>query len=1105
MSSTTSNSCMNKPYSQVYSLTDPRFAFFSNVSNGNIIYYSSVYKRYVASSDALIWTESTKTLSSQNITSNVSTIIDVSSTLPVSDFSFTVDGGFLYITPLARVIPLTTGQVIITYSGSIILTGSQNSLTFIDRSTGDSWDSYSSAGIFNIQGSTSGTKLQIGNTGLLSLFGTASGLTLYERLASPTNRFTLYCSSTGSLLNVDYNGSSIATITTAGITTLIPTTIQTTLGTTGTYYPSLVPLSASTSTGQIINTHASLNYNLATSTLTVPNITGTITNASGITIAVYSPSSTTLYFAFTRIQIGSTSVPIYTTNTALSYVPSTAMLSLQNINIGGTITDYASSTGTSGQYLTCVSGTNIKWSTLPVIGTGTITINAGTYLTGSGSFVLNQTTNTTISLATNGTNLNTVSTLVARDASGNFSAGTITASLTGLASLATNLNAGGVYQIVYQSASGTTAYLAPSTAGLLLQTNSTTSAPSWVNPNTLSVASSTTAVNTGTTAQTTGTFYPSFVPLSTTQTAQAYSVYSGLSYNVGTSSLITTNFTGLASSAGTVSTIAGSALLTYRFMMSTATGAATGQTVNIDPNITWASTTNILTVPTISTSITGSILNQDYYIPFTTTSTGYNTFLGASDSSLRYNPFSDMLRCPTSNVDTSRVYNTLSLYDTTIPANHFDISHYAGQLIFNNQWSTLAYPLTVDGNGGGCTITNLQVSPYTKTTSVELDGSLILNPSGRKSIGYIEKTINSYDSLITFAGSTWSIPVNGNNPNGRSLTLSLPLEYTVLLSAVTGANFALVQSFYVNTITITMLLNGVAFSNKYETYSPALGIGSLFSYQLSAISSWTIRQPLNQISITFVPTDTGNASDVYSFTMSTTSTITTTANFTMSVSLIRPVSTYTFLATRLTGTGTCTTTNYAGSTISLTSQTLTKNESVSQSLTTLRCDFLQASQVNLVYQSSFSSVLTKTEYFCFLNPDYIRFRCVITFSVPPLIGTELRFNLASATGVGAGANWTGRIVVGGNAYLSTATSTSYAIINYLFTNADQTTSWEIVNPNTATRKSLTSLNFGGTAIETNGCPITTACQYALSTAFPSCVWSVSGATNVSGTFSVYGV
>ena len=77
-----------------------------------------------------------------------------------------------------------------------------------------------------------------------------------------------------------------------------------------------------------------------------------------------------------------------------------------------------------------------------------------------------------------GTNANTASTLVLRDASGNFTAGTITAALTGNATSATNLAGGSVGLIPYQSAAATTVFLAAGTAGQFLKSNGA-AAPSW--------------------------------------------------------------------------------------------------------------------------------------------------------------------------------------------------------------------------------------------------------------------------------------------------------------------------------------------------------------------------------------------------------------------------------------------------------------------------------------------------------------------------------------------------------------------------------------------------------------------------------------------------
>ena len=61
------------------------------------------------------------------------------------------------------------------------------------------------------------------------------------------------------------------------------------------------------------------------------------------------------------------------------------------------------------------------------IGNGILTLNTGTYLSGSTTFSANQTGNTTFNVTTNATSANTASTIVARDSNGNFLAGAISA------------------------------------------------------------------------------------------------------------------------------------------------------------------------------------------------------------------------------------------------------------------------------------------------------------------------------------------------------------------------------------------------------------------------------------------------------------------------------------------------------------------------------------------------------------------------------------------------------------------------------------------------------------------------------------------------------
>jgi hypothetical protein len=83
---------------------------------------------------------------------------------------------------------------------------------------------------------------------------------------------------------------------------------------------------------------------------------------------------------------------------------------------------------------------------------------------------------------------NTPSALVIRNASGNFSAGTITADLTGTASTSTNLSGGTVGAVPYQSAIGTTSFLAAGSSGTVL-TMSSGGVPEWTTAGTSTLAS----------------------------------------------------------------------------------------------------------------------------------------------------------------------------------------------------------------------------------------------------------------------------------------------------------------------------------------------------------------------------------------------------------------------------------------------------------------------------------------------------------------------------------------------------------------------------------------------------------------------------------------
>jgi hypothetical protein len=71
------------------------------------------------------------------------------------------------------------------------------------------------------------------------------------------------------------NATNVTATTFTGDLVGSATLIDTTLQTTGTQFPLMAPLSATTTTGQVAGTHASLSYNVATATLNATNVTAT--------------------------------------------------------------------------------------------------------------------------------------------------------------------------------------------------------------------------------------------------------------------------------------------------------------------------------------------------------------------------------------------------------------------------------------------------------------------------------------------------------------------------------------------------------------------------------------------------------------------------------------------------------------------------------------------------------------------------------------------------------------------------------------------------------------------------------------------------------------
>ena len=114
-----------------------------------------------------------------------------------------------------------------------------------------------------------------------------------------------------------------------------------------------------------------------------------------------------------------------------------------------TVDALPSQTGNDGKYLKTNAGV-ASWATLDPAANGLLTLStAGIGLSGSQVFYANQSDNSTFTITSNATDLNTPLTIVSRDSSGNFAAGTITANITGNVSG----NAGTVTNGVYTTGS----------------------------------------------------------------------------------------------------------------------------------------------------------------------------------------------------------------------------------------------------------------------------------------------------------------------------------------------------------------------------------------------------------------------------------------------------------------------------------------------------------------------------------------------------------------------------------------------------------------------------------------------------------------------------
>ena len=218
---------------------------------------------------------------------------------------------------------------------------------------------------------------------------------------------------------------------------------------------------------------------LTNKTLASPTFTGTVAGAGTI------PSTVLVSTAVTPASYGSsTSIPSFTVNAegqltaAAGNVVIAPAGTLTGTALASTVvTSSLTSVGTLtsgaiGSGFTAIPNSALAHSTISgiALGSNLDTLTFGTHLLAGGT---SYNGSAGVTIAADATNLNTASTIVARDASGNFSAGTITASLIGGASLDLPLSGGTITGALTLSSTLTAASLSTSgtVAGSLCQTS----------------------------------------------------------------------------------------------------------------------------------------------------------------------------------------------------------------------------------------------------------------------------------------------------------------------------------------------------------------------------------------------------------------------------------------------------------------------------------------------------------------------------------------------------------------------------------------------------------------------------------------------------------